>query len=52
MQVRLKGLLEMNILIWVLIPFEVNIADVVIELQEDLVELQCDEIARSFFQEE
>ena len=40
MQVRFKDLLEMNIPVWVLIPFEVNVADVVIELQEELVELQ------------
>ena len=35
----------------VLIPFEVNIADLVIELQEELVKLQiqCDEIARSSY---
>ena len=49
MQVRLKDLLEMNIPVWMLIPFEVNVADVVIELQEELFELQCDEIAQSLF---
>ena len=32
-----------------LIPFEVNVTDIVIELQEELVELQCDEIPRSLF---
>ena len=47
MQVRLKDLLEMNIPVWVLIPFEVNVTDIVIELQEKLVELQSDEIAQS-----
>ena len=45
MLVLLMDLLEINVPVWVLIPFEVNIADVVIELQEELVELQCDEIA-------
>ena len=49
MQVRFKDLLEFNIPVWMLIPFEVNVADVVIELQEELVKLQCDEIARSLF---
>ena len=47
MQVWFKDLLEMNIPVWVLIPFEVNFADVVIELQKELVELQSDEIACS-----
>ena len=49
MQVRFNDLLEINIPVWVLIPFEVNVADVFNELQEELVELQCYEIARSFF---
>ena len=49
MQVWFKDLLEINIPVWVLIPFEVNVADVVIELQEELVELESDEIARSLF---
>ena len=49
MQFRFKDLLEMNIPVWVLIQFEVNVADVVIELQEELVESQCDEIAQSLF---
>ena len=49
MQVRLKDLLEINTPVWVLTPFEVNVADVVIELQEELVELHCDEIARCIF---
>ena len=48
-QVRLKDLLEINIPVWMMISFEVNVADVVIELQEELVELQCDEITRSLF---
>ena len=39
----------MTIPVWVLIPFEVDVADVVIGLQEELVELQCDEVARSLF---
>ena len=52
MQVQFKDLLEINIPVWVLIPFEVNVANVVIQLQEELVELQCDEIARSFLKKE
>ena len=40
MKVRFKDLLELNNPVWVLIPFEVNVADVIIELQEELVELQ------------
>ena len=39
----------MTIPVWVLIPIEVDVADVVIELQEELVELQCDEVAKSLF---
>ena len=49
MQCRFKNLLEIIIPVWVLIPFEINVADVVIELHETLVEIQCDEIARSLF---
>jgi len=49
MQVRFKDRLQMNVLVWVLIPYEVNVADIVTELQEELVELQCDEIERSLF---
>ena len=50
MQVQFKDLLEINIPVWVLIPSEINVADVVIKLQEELVELQYDEIARSLFE--
>ena len=39
----------MNISVWELIPFEISVADIVIELQEELVKLQCDEIDRSLF---
>ena len=49
MEMRFKDLLELNIPVWVLIPFEVNIADVEIDLQEELIELQSDETPQSLF---
>ena len=49
---RFKDLLELNIPVWVSNPFEVNAADVRIDLQEELVELQCDGWAQSLFKKD
>ncbi|XP_068225571.1 SCAN domain-containing protein 3-like [Palaemon carinicauda] len=44
MQIRFSDLLIMVIPTWVSIPFEVNVADIDISLQEPITELQSDEI--------
>ncbi|XP_068225710.1 general transcription factor II-I repeat domain-containing protein 2-like, partial [Palaemon carinicauda] len=49
MQNRFSDLLVMVIPTWVSIPFEVNVADIDISLQEPLIELQSDEIMRAKF---
>ena len=49
MQTRFQDILTLNIPVWVHIPFEVNPADIEIELQEELVDLQSDETARTLF---
>ncbi|KAK2721261.1 hypothetical protein QYM36_003515 [Artemia franciscana] len=41
----------MDIPIWVSIPFEVNVAEIELSLQESLIELQIDEIMRAKFKE-
>ena len=42
MQNRFSNLLGMDIPIWVSIPFEVNVAEKELSLQEPLIELQSD----------
>ena len=39
----------MNITAWVLLPFEVDPADVKESIQEDLIDLQCNESAKGKF---
>jgi len=39
----------MDILIWVSIPFEFNVAEIELSLQEPLIELQSDEIMYAKF---
>ncbi|XP_076324253.1 uncharacterized protein LOC143232565 [Tachypleus tridentatus] len=51
MQTRFSDLLMMVIPTWVSIPFEVNVADIDISLQEPLIELQSDEIMRAKFKD-
>jgi len=51
MQTRFSDLLMMDIPTWVTIPFEVNVADIDISLQEPLIELQSDEIMRAKFKD-
>ncbi|XP_068220211.1 uncharacterized protein [Palaemon carinicauda] len=51
MQIRFSDLLMMVIPTWVSIPFEVNVADIDISLQEPLIELQSDEIMRAKFKD-
>ncbi|XP_076358993.1 SCAN domain-containing protein 3-like [Tachypleus tridentatus] len=51
MQTRFSDLLMMVIPTWVSIPFEVNVADIDISLQEPLIELQSDEIMRAQFKD-
>ena len=51
MQTWFSNLLRMDILIWVLIPFEVNVAEIEISLQEPLIELQSDEIIHAKFKD-
>ncbi|XP_068208491.1 protein FAM200A-like [Palaemon carinicauda] len=51
MQIRFSDLLMMVIPTWVSIPFEVNVADKDISLQEPLIELQSDEIVRAKFKD-
>ncbi|XP_076324388.1 SCAN domain-containing protein 3-like [Tachypleus tridentatus] len=51
MQTRFSDLLMMVIPTWVSIPFEVNVADIDISLQEPLIELQGDEIMRAKFKD-
>ncbi|KAK2712003.1 hypothetical protein QYM36_010884 [Artemia franciscana] len=41
----------MDIPIWVSIPFEVNVAEMELSLQEPLIELQSDEIMRAKFKD-
>ncbi|KAK2719533.1 hypothetical protein QYM36_005123 [Artemia franciscana] len=41
---KICDLLRMDIQIWVSIPFEVNVAEIELSLQEPLIELQSDEI--------
>ncbi|XP_068220908.1 protein FAM200A-like [Palaemon carinicauda] len=50
-QNRFSDLLMMVIQTWVSIPFEVNVADIDISLQERLIELQSDEIMRAKFKD-
>ena len=47
MQTRFSDLLRMDIPIWVSVPFEVNVAEIELSLQEPLIELQSDEITRA-----
>ncbi|XP_076322021.1 zinc finger BED domain-containing protein 5-like [Tachypleus tridentatus] len=51
MQTRFSDLLMMVIPTWVSIPFEVNVTDIDISLQEPLIELQSDEIMRAKFKD-
>ncbi|XP_068220903.1 SCAN domain-containing protein 3-like [Palaemon carinicauda] len=51
MQNRFSDLLMMVIQTWVSIPFEVNVADIDISLQEPLIDLQSDEIMRAKFKD-
>ena len=51
MQTRFSDLLMMDIPTWVSIPFEANVADIDISLQESLIELQNDEIMRAKFKD-
>ncbi|XP_068234218.1 SCAN domain-containing protein 3-like [Palaemon carinicauda] len=51
MQIRFSDLLMMVIPTWVSIPFEVNVADIDISLQEPLIELQSEEIIRAKFKD-
>ncbi|XP_068217841.1 zinc finger BED domain-containing protein 5-like [Palaemon carinicauda] len=51
MQIRFSDLLMTVIPTWVSIPFEVNVADIDISLQEPLIELQSDEIMRAKFKD-
>ncbi|XP_065565822.1 SCAN domain-containing protein 3-like [Artemia franciscana] len=51
MQTRFSDLLGMDIPIWVSIPFEVNVAEINISLQESHIELQSDEIMRAKFKD-
>ena len=48
---RFSDLLGMDIPIWVSIPFEVNVAEIELSLQEPLIELQSDEIMRAKFKD-
>ncbi|KAK2715087.1 hypothetical protein QYM36_009914 [Artemia franciscana] len=52
MQTRVGDLLGMDIPIWVLIPFEANVAEIDISLQEPLNEMQSDEIMHAKFKDE
>mgnify|MGYP007131729378 CR=1 FL=1 len=52
MQTWVGDLLGMDIPIWVSIPFEVNVAEIEISLQEPLNEIQSDEIMRAKFKDE
>ncbi|KAK2722274.1 hypothetical protein QYM36_002712 [Artemia franciscana] len=52
MQTRVGDQLGMDILIWVSIPFEVNVAEIDISLQEPLNEIQSDEIMHAQFKDE
>ncbi|XP_076322057.1 SCAN domain-containing protein 3-like [Tachypleus tridentatus] len=51
MQTRFSDLLMMVIPTWVSIPFEINVADIDISLQEPLIELQSGEIMRAKFKD-
>ena len=51
MQTRVGDLLGMDIPIWVSIPFEVNVAEIDISLQEPLNEIQSDEIMHAKFKD-
>ena len=51
MQTRVGDLLGMDIPIWVSIPFEVNVAEIDISLQELLNEIQSDEIMHAKFKD-
>ena len=51
MQTRFSDLLGMDMPIWVSIPFEANVAEIDIFLQEPLIELQSDEIMRAKFKD-
>ncbi|KAK2705793.1 hypothetical protein QYM36_015969 [Artemia franciscana] len=51
MQTWVGDLLEMDIPIWVSIPFEVNVTEKELSLQEPLIELQSDKIMRAKFQD-
>ena len=51
MQARFSDLLRMDIPTWVSIPFEVNVSEIDISLQEPLIELQSDEIMRAKYQD-
>ncbi|XP_029643877.1 uncharacterized protein LOC115218268 [Octopus sinensis] len=49
--VRFNDLLKLNVLRWVTLPFEDNVANVDICLQENLIELQNDEIVQARFKD-
>ncbi|XP_068229569.1 SCAN domain-containing protein 3-like [Palaemon carinicauda] len=51
MQIRFSDLLMMVIPTWVSVPFEVNVANIDISLQEPLIELQNDEIMSAKFKD-
>ena len=51
MQTRFSDLLGMDIPIWVSIPFEVNVAEMDIFLQEPLIESQSDEMMNAKFKD-
>ena len=51
MQTRFIDLLGIDIPVWVTIPFEVNVAEIDISLQEPLIELQSNKIIRAKFKD-
>ena len=51
MSSRFKDVLQMDIPAWVLLPFEVDPADVKESIQEDLIDLQCNESAKGKFRQ-
>ena len=48
---RFSDLLGMYILIWVSIPFEVNVAKIELSLQEPIIQFQSDEIMHAKFKD-
>ena len=49
MMIWFKDLLELDIPEWIMLPFDRDANGVNIEIQEELVELQSDETARSVY---